>query len=80
MSPKQPSTVTKVPLNNSTQPIQQQPQQPQQPPNNKVVKSKTKKEEESVKKLFEQNPTKTDDFSQWCCKALDGITSTVDSK
>lgn len=56
-------------------PVQQLPQ-----PNSKVAKSKNKKDEELVKKLFEQNTVKTDDFTQWCNKALTGLQVSVDSE
>ncbi|XP_078044339.1 GIGYF family protein Gyf isoform X5 [Augochlora pura] len=45
---------------------------------NKVNKSKNKREEELVKKLFEQNTAKVDDFTQWCNKALSGLQVSVD--
>ncbi|XP_076236016.1 GIGYF family protein Gyf isoform X2 [Calliopsis andreniformis] len=53
-------------------------QQQQQQQSNKANKSKNKREEELVKKLFEQNTAKTDDFTQWCNKALSGFQVTVD--
>ncbi|XP_033224108.1 GIGYF family protein CG11148-like isoform X2 [Belonocnema kinseyi] len=53
-----------------------QPQLPQV--NNKTTKNKTKREEELVKKLFEQNTAKPDDFTQWCNKALAGLQVSVD--
>lgn len=52
----------------------------QQQQSNKANKSKNKREEELVKKLFEQNTAKTDDFTQWCNKALSGLQVSVDSK
>lgn len=52
----------------------------QQQQSNKTNKSKNKREEELVKKLFEQNTAKTDDFTQWCNKALSGLQVSVDSK
>ncbi|XP_076652489.1 GIGYF family protein Gyf isoform X3 [Halictus rubicundus] len=45
---------------------------------NKPNKSKNKREEELVKKLFEQNTAKVDDFTQWCNKALSGLQVSVD--
>ncbi|XP_076220764.1 GIGYF family protein Gyf isoform X2 [Nomia melanderi] len=45
---------------------------------NKANKSKNKREEELVKKLFEQNTAKADDFTQWCNKALSGLQVSVD--
>ncbi|XP_061934620.1 GRB10-interacting GYF protein 2 isoform X1 [Apis cerana] len=50
----------------------------QQQQSNKANKSKNKREEELVKKLFEQNTAKTDDFTQWCNKALSGLQVSVD--
>ncbi|XP_026672013.1 GRB10-interacting GYF protein 2-like isoform X2 [Ceratina calcarata] len=50
----------------------------QQQATNKANKSKNKREEELVKKLFEQNTAKTDDFTQWCNKALSGLQVSVD--
>ncbi|XP_043527998.1 GRB10-interacting GYF protein 2 isoform X1 [Frieseomelitta varia] len=50
----------------------------QQQQSNKTNKSKNKREEELVKKLFEQNTAKTDDFTQWCNKALSGLQVSVD--
>ncbi|XP_076396929.1 GIGYF family protein Gyf-like isoform X2 [Megachile rotundata] len=61
------TAVTKAPAAN---------QQLQQ--SNKANKSKNKREEELVKKLFEQNTAKTDDFTQWCNKALSGLQVSVD--
>lgn len=58
----------------------QQQQQQQQNSNNKASKNKNKREEELVKKLFELNTAKTDEFTQWCNKALNGIQASVDSK
>lgn len=63
------TTVTKAPT------VNQQPQQ-----SNKANKNKNKRDEELVKKLFEQNTAKTDDFTQWCNKALSGLQVSVDSK
>ncbi|XP_048505447.1 GRB10-interacting GYF protein 2 isoform X3 [Athalia rosae] len=56
----------------SANPVQQQQQ------NNKATKSKTKKDEELVKKSFEQNTAKSDDFTQWCSKALGGLQASID--
>ncbi|KOC67726.1 PERQ amino acid-rich with GYF domain-containing protein [Habropoda laboriosa] len=53
-------------------------QQQQQQQSNKANKSKNKREEELVKKLFEQPTAKTDDFTQWCNKALSGLQVSVD--
>ncbi|XP_054009524.1 GRB10-interacting GYF protein 2-like isoform X4 [Hylaeus anthracinus] len=50
----------------------------QQQQSNKANKSKNKREEELVKKLFEQNTAKIDDFTQWCNKALSGLQVSVD--
>ncbi|XP_017754978.1 PREDICTED: PERQ amino acid-rich with GYF domain-containing protein 2 isoform X2 [Eufriesea mexicana] len=61
------TTVTKAPT------VNQQPQQ-----SNKANKNKNKRDEELVKKLFEQNTAKTDDFTQWCNKALSGLQVSVD--
>ncbi|XP_043260032.1 GRB10-interacting GYF protein 2-like isoform X1 [Colletes gigas] len=61
------AATTKAPTTNQ---LQQQ--------SNKASKSKNKREEELVKKLFEQNTAKTDDFTQWCNKALSGLQVTVD--
>jgi PERQ amino acid-rich with GYF domain-containing protein len=55
-------------------------QQQLQNNNNKASKSKNKRDEELVKKLFEQNTAKTDEFTQWCNKALNSIQASVDSK
>lgn len=52
----------------------------QQQQSNKASKSKNKREEELVKKLFEQNTAKMDDFTHWCNKALSGLQVSVDSK
>lgn len=46
--------------------------------NNKVVKGKVKKEEEVVKKGFDNNTAKTDDFQQWCYRTLCGLQPSVD--
>jgi PERQ amino acid-rich with GYF domain-containing protein len=43
-------------------------------------KTRSKKEEALVMKLFEQNIPRGDEFTQWCSKALSGLQSSVDSK
>lgn len=43
-------------------------------------KTRSKKEEALVMKLFEQNVPRGDEFTQWCSKALSGLQSSVDSK
>lgn len=55
-----------------------QPNSQAQQLNNKPIKNKNKREEELVKKLFEQNTAKPDDFTQWCNKALGGLQVSVD--
>ncbi|XP_046594566.1 GRB10-interacting GYF protein 2 isoform X2 [Neodiprion lecontei] len=75
-SAKQLATI-KAPVNTVQQPQQPQ-QQQQQQQNNKPTKSKNKKEGELVKKIFEQNTAKPDDFTQWCNKALGGLQASVD--
>jgi hypothetical protein len=49
-------------------------------PSGKATGSKTrsKKEEALVMKLFEQNVSRGDEFTQWCIKALSGLQSSVD--
>lgn len=42
--------------------------------------AKKKKEEATVLKLFEQTVQRTDEFSQWCHKALASLQSSVDGK
>lgn len=42
--------------------------------------TKKKKEEATVLKLFEQTVQRTDEFSQWCHKALASLQPSVDSK
>lgn len=69
---------TTKPATTKSTPSQQPQQQQQQQQNNKSTKTKGKKEEELVKKLFEQNTAKPDDFTQWCNKALSGIQASVD--
>ncbi|XP_076179792.1 GIGYF family protein Gyf isoform X2 [Ptiloglossa arizonensis] len=69
-TPKQPA---KLAATAKTSVVNQQQQQ-----SNKANKSKNKREEELVKKLFEQNTAKTDDFTQWCNKALSGLQVSVD--
>jgi len=51
-------------------------------PSGKATGSKTrsKKEEALVMKLFEQNVSRGDEFTQWCNKALSGLQSSVDSE
>jgi hypothetical protein len=43
-------------------------------------KTRSKKEEALVMKLFEQNVPRGDEFTQWCNKALSGLQSSVDSE
>lgn len=43
-------------------------------------KTRSKKEEALVMKLFEQNVPRGDEFTQWCSKALSGLQSSVDSE
>jgi hypothetical protein len=43
-------------------------------------KTRSKKEEALVLKLFEQNVPRGDEFTQWCSKALSGLQSSVDSE
>lgn len=43
-------------------------------------KTRSKKEEALVMKLFEQNVSRGDEFTQWCSKALSGLQSSVDSE
>ncbi|XP_022912828.1 GIGYF family protein Gyf isoform X3 [Onthophagus taurus] len=80
-APSKPSNVVK---SNSTSAMvtqakpQQQPQQQQQP---KVAKAKTKKEETTGSKnngSLSTNGPATEEFTQWCIKALSNVTSTVD--
>ncbi|XP_011306453.1 PERQ amino acid-rich with GYF domain-containing protein 2 [Fopius arisanus] len=78
--PSKPATVVKpqpvAKVNQQTAPKSNVSGPPQQ--NNKVAKGKVKKEEEIVKKLFENNTAKTDDFQQWCFRALCGLQPSVD--
>ncbi|XP_015117853.1 GIGYF family protein CG11148 isoform X2 [Diachasma alloeum] len=69
-------SATKVTQQSATKTNVSAPQQQQN--NNKVAKGKVKKEEELVKKLFDNNTAKTDDFQQWCYRALCGLQPSVD--
>ncbi|XP_076756248.1 GIGYF family protein Gyf isoform X1 [Xylocopa sonorina] len=71
------STIAKQPVKQTTTAKASTANQQQQQ-SNKANKSRNKREEELVKKLFEQNTAKTDDFTQWCNKALSGLQVSVD--
>ena len=43
-------------------------------------KTRSKKDEALVMKLFEQNVPRGDEFTQWCIKALSGLQASVDSE
>ncbi|XP_015430986.1 PREDICTED: PERQ amino acid-rich with GYF domain-containing protein 2 isoform X2 [Dufourea novaeangliae] len=75
-TPVKSSTTSKQPAKQAT--TAKSPAANQQQQSNKMNKSKSKREEELVKKLFEQNTAKTDDFTQWCNKALSGLQVSVD--
>lgn len=47
---------------------------------NKVNKSRAKKEEQTVMKIFDKNSASSDEFTAWCMKTLASLTSDVDSK
>lgn len=69
-SPNKPSAVSK---SNSTSAVNT---------NKQVIKqnkSKTRKEEQQVMKLFSNGPA-SDEFTEWCTNALKKLNSTVDSK
>lgn len=68
-SPTKPSVVTK---SNSTSAVINTNKQPSK------TKSKTKKEEQQIIKLFANGPS-TDVFMDWCTKVLSDIDTTVDS-
>ncbi|EZA53350.1 hypothetical protein DMN91_005018 [Ooceraea biroi] len=79
-TPVRSSTTTKQPAKQTaiTKSASSQQQQQLQNSNNKASKNKNKRDEELVKKLFEQNTAKTDEFTQWCNKALSSIQASVD--
>ncbi|XP_028393654.1 GRB10-interacting GYF protein 2-like [Dendronephthya gigantea] len=46
--------------------------------NGKKSSKKSSKEEESVRKIFQQQPTNSDPFTEWCNESLRGIATGVD--
>lgn len=53
---------------------------PVQSTKSSVGKTKTKKEEAVVMKLFEQTKPRSDEFFQWCTKVLSNMQSELDSE
>lgn len=45
---------------------------------NKINKSRAKKEEQTVMKIFDKNSASSDEFTAWCMKTLASLTSDVD--